>query len=408
MTARLKTLLFSTLFPSSARPNHGVFVETRLRQLLATGEVETTVVAPVPWFPSSNVRFGGWAKFAATPKRETRNGVEVWHPRYPLPPKVGMSVAPLALALGARATLARLISDGFDFDLIDAHYYYPDGAAAALLARWFGKPFVVTARGSDLYVLPRYAIPRRWIRWTERSAAASITVSEALRQQLLQLGGDPNRVRLARNGIDLAAFRLEDRGAARSRLGLPHGRWIISVGNLIGAKGHHVAVEAIGALPQDVQLAIIGDGPDRARLEKLALDRGVAARVRLVGALPQAALVDWYNAADVLVLCSSSEGWPNVLLEALACGTRVVATAVGGIPEVVRSPVAGRLIAERNADVLAAAVLDVLRDSVSRSDVRSYASAFDWKETTDEQLTLFRAVVRSSTHQAFSSMGRGA
>src|ERR1700759_765171 len=180
MPRRVRTLLFSTLFPSSVRPGHGLFVQTRLRELMATGSVDVRVVAPVPWFFSSNPRFGDYALYARTPRRETLQGVSVFHPRYPLPPKVGMTVAPLSMALAAAPVIRGILADGFDFDLIDAHYYYPDGVAAALLAKWFGKPLVVTARGSDINLIAQYRGPRRMMQWAARRAAASIGVSKAL------------------------------------------------------------------------------------------------------------------------------------------------------------------------------------------------------------------------------------
>jgi glycosyltransferase involved in cell wall biosynthesis len=386
--------LFSTLFPSRARPNHGLFVETRLRELLASGEVESTVVAPVPWFPFRHGRFGRCAAFAATPEREERNGIDVWHPRYALPPKVGMSVAPLTLAAGARSTIARLIEAGRDFDLIDAHYYYPDGAAAALLARWFRKPFVVTGRGTDLNLLPDYAVPRKWIGWTARRAAASILVSRPLQERLVQLGAERERTHVLRNGVDLDRFRPLDRLECRRRLGLEEGRWLLSVGHLVALKGHDIAIAALPGLPPDVRLAIVGDGEERRRLAAVAARLDVTERVRLVGAVPQDELVCWYNAAVALVLCSSREGSPNVVLESLACGTPVAATAVGGVPELLEDPAAGRLIAERTPSALAAAVLEIFAAGIRPSAVRAYASRFGWEETTRGQIDLFRAVLR--------------
>lgn len=175
--ANLKVLLFSTLFPSSARPGHGTFVETRLRQLLKSGQIEARVVAPVPWFPFKGARWEEWGRMAETPVHEVRNGVEVLHPRYFLPPKVGMNIAPLLLAAGAWRTLNGLREAGFDFDVIDAHYYYPDGVAAAILGRLLRKPVCITARGTDLNVLPDYPIPRRWIRWAARHVDAFVGVS---------------------------------------------------------------------------------------------------------------------------------------------------------------------------------------------------------------------------------------
>ena len=143
----MKILTFSTLFPNSEKPGHGIFVETRLRHLVGSGQVQSRVVAPIPWFPSTNPRFGNYARFAKAPRHEVRHGIEVAHPRYPVLPKVGMSVAPFLLAQAVKPAIGRLIDEGYDFDLIDAHYFYPDGVAAAMLARHFNKPLVITARG---------------------------------------------------------------------------------------------------------------------------------------------------------------------------------------------------------------------------------------------------------------------
>ena len=125
-------LTFSTLYPSSVRPGHGIFVETRLRELVSSGEVEARVIAPVPWFFSTNPKYGEYARIARTPTRETRNEFDVQHPRYFLPSGIGMNIAPFTLAMGAIPAVKRLIDAGYDFDVIDAHYYYPDGVAAAI------------------------------------------------------------------------------------------------------------------------------------------------------------------------------------------------------------------------------------------------------------------------------------
>lgn len=397
MSARseqMKTLLFSTLYPSSNRPGHGIFVETRLRHLLASKQVDTRVVAPVPWFPSTHERYGKWAQAARVPRHETHNGIEVLHPRYFLPPKVGMNVAPLTLALGARASVARLIRDGFDFDLIDAHYYYPDGVAAALLASWFGKPLVITARGTDLNLIPRYSIPRKWILWAESKAACSIGVCRALMDDLVSIGGHPAKTRVLRNGVDLSLFTPWPQAESRKLLGLPDGALMVSVGHLIERKGHHIAVESLVELPA-LKLAIVGSGEEEGALRALASSRGVAERVIFAGARPQKELARWYSAADMLVLCSSREGWANVLLEAMACGTPVLATSIPGTVEVVADPVAGRLLAERDAAALVAGARALLENYPDRTAVRNYAEGFDWAETTQGQLDLFHKVLGS-------------
>ncbi len=392
LTRPLKILVFSTLFPNAARPTHGIFVETRLRHLVASGQVDVRVVAPVPWFPLKGTRWGLYGAYAAAPRTENRHDVAIVHPRYLVIPKVGMSVTPATLYAGAVGAVQALRQGGFDFDLIDAHYAYPDGVAAAMLARRFKVPVTITARGSDLNVIPRYARPRAMIRRMAASADGLITVCQALKDIFVDLGAPAENVRVLRNGVDLTLFQPQDRMSARSALGLGPDPVMISVGNLVPGKGTDLTVRALARLPA-ATLLIVGDGPEQAALTRLAADTGVSDRVRFLGRRPPDRLAALYSAADVLVLASGSEGWANVLLEAMACGTPVVASAVGGTPEVVAAPEAGRLISERTPEAIADAVSTLLADPPLRAAVRAYAERFNWDETTAGQLTLFRSIL---------------
>jgi teichuronic acid biosynthesis glycosyltransferase TuaC len=231
----LRVLVFTSLFPSVARPRHGIFVETRLSQLVKDCAVDAKVVAPVPWFPSASPRFGSYALFAATPRRATRpNGIEVSHPRYPMVPRISMAWQPDAMARCALRDIEQLRLSGWVPDLIDAHYLYPDGVAAAWLARRLHVPFVLTARGTDVNVLAALAGPGRRIAAAAEQAHAVITVSQPLKAKLVGLGVDANKVTVLRNGVDVDVFGLEDRAAARARLQLPaDGRLLVCVGNLL-------------------------------------------------------------------------------------------------------------------------------------------------------------------------------
>jgi glycosyltransferase involved in cell wall biosynthesis len=392
----LRIVTFTTLYPNEAQPRHGIFVENRLRHLIESGRVVARVLAPVPWFPFAHKRFGRYGDFARAKRQESRFGLSVSHPRYPVLPKFGMSLAPALLYAAALPALKRLQAEQ-DFDLIDAHYLYPDGVAAVLLGRALNKPVVLTARGTDVNLLPRHALPRRMIRWAARQSSAVITVAEALRVALVELGVEPERVRTLRNGVDLDRFRPLERAAAREALNLESGPVLLSVGHLIERKGHRLAIEALDRLP-GYALLIAGEGPDRESLESFTRRLGLSRRVRFLGAIPHEKLAAVYSAADALVLASSREGWANVLLEAMACGTPVVATRAWGTPEIVAGPAAGVLMRERSAAGLAEAVTELFRKAPPREAVRRYAENFSWDATTEGQIELFTRVLAAHGH----------
>lgn len=387
----IKTLTFTTLFPNSAQPVHGIFVENRLRHLLESGEVSTTVVAPVPWVPPFLSSHGQYGRYRRIGRIEQRDGLDVFHPRYPVIPKVGMPVAPALLAAWSLPFIRSLRQQTGDFDLIDAHYFYPDGVAATILGQRLGKPVVITGRGTDLSLIPSNPLARRQIQWAAARAAGMITVCEALVEPLVEMGVERQRVTVLRNGVDLIKFHPGDREAARRKWGLT-GPALASVGLLIERKGHHLVIEALASLP-GVTLLIAGDGPERRAYENHAAKLGVVDRVRFLGNLPHSELRDLYVAVDALVLASSREGWANVLLESMACGTPVVATRIWGTPEVVRGPSAGVLVPERSAAALVGGVQTVLSAAPDRADVRVYAERFDWSETTLGQLKLFKRIL---------------
>jgi glycosyltransferase involved in cell wall biosynthesis len=352
----------------------------------------------VPWFPFKHPRFGEYARHAAVPAYEERNGIRIEHPRYLLLPKVGMNSAPHFLARTGLAAAKRLIASGYDFDFIDAHYFYPDGVAATIIGKALKKPVVITARGTDINLIPNYEIPRRMILEAARACAAVVAVSAALKDRLVALGVDQDKIHVLRNGVDLDLFMPRDREAARADFGISCYA-VASVGNLIPLKGHDIVIRAIAAMP-DVELLIAGSGPDANKLVQLAESLGVSDRVRLLGLLSQEELCTLYSAVDCLVLASAREGCPNVLLEAMACGTPVVATKTGGIPEIVTIPEAGELMTERSVAGLMQAVRELRSRSPSREIIRAHARTFDWHNTTSGQLDLFAQVCRSPDSDA--------
>jgi len=253
---------------------------------------------------------------------------------------------------------------------------------------------VVTARGTDINVIADYPVPRRLILDTAQAAAASIGVSRALMERLADLGAAREKLEVFRNGVDLERFHPVPRDAARQQIGIcaaPDDHMVLSVGNLVELKGHHLAIEALQELPKGTRLAIIGKGSDYSRLEALARQLGLADRVHFAGVIPPDQLKWWYSAADVLVLCSSREGWPNVLLEAMACGTPVIATKVGGVAEVLAHG-AGTLLSGRSSAALVSALASLFAASPDRQQIRRHAERFAWDDTSRAQLELFRRI----------------
>lgn len=378
---------FSSLYPNPAQPTHGVFVENRLRHLLASGEATAKVVAPVPWWPSRA------PSRAAVPREEHRHGIHVLHPRFLAVPGLGLATNPYAMARAGLAAIEALSRAGFAFDLLDAHYLFPDGVAAVRIARALGKPVVLTARGSDTSQLPMLPFAGGMIRKALAEAEAIIAVSAGLAEGLVALGAPRGRITVLRNGVDTALFHPPAmREALRAELEI-RGPTILSVGHLIARKRHHLAIEALRELPQH-RLVILGEGPERAALEALAARLGVQDRLRMPGSRPHDELPRWYGAADVMVLASAREGWANVLLESMACGTPVVCTEAWGAREAVCAPIVGEVVGEATARAIATAVRRRDTDAGARAATRRHAEAFGWEATTRGQLDLFRRILK--------------
>ena len=400
MSRDLRLLTFTSLFPSAARPRHGIFIESRLQRLLARGGVTSQVVAPVPWFPFGGERWGEYGRMASTPCTEVRGGIEVQHPRYLMVPKVGMSLQPAAMARSSRRAVQELMQRGAEFDLIDAHYLYPDGVAAAALARWMGLPYVLSARGTDVNVIARMAGPRERILGAIEGSAGVIAVSAALKAAMVGLGVDGDRITVLRNGVDAELFYPEDRAAARSALGLPalYVPIVASVGNLIPAKRHDLVLQAAAQVDR-LHVVIVGRGQERQVLARLAQQLNLADRTHFFEEMPQSRLRLVYSAVNVLVLASEREGWPNVLLESAACGTPVVAFSIGGVPEILTDRTVGTIVRDSHTPApLAAAISGLLQSPPTRDAVRAAAERFSWEPVLEAQLALYRRAVKPPAH----------
>jgi teichuronic acid biosynthesis glycosyltransferase TuaC len=370
----LRVLTLATLFPDATRPQFGPFVERQTMGLAALPGVELRVVAPVGIPPMGRflTRYRG---LAGLPDLENWKGLTVHRPRFPHIPGV-QGQFDAALLTRALMPVLREIRREFDFQVIDAEFFFPDGPAAVALGKAFDVPVSIKARGADIHAWGSVGPTRRQVIASGQSASGMLCVSTAMKADMVALGIPGDRISVHYTGVDHARFNVRDRTAAKAALGVS-GPILVSVGALIERKGHALAVAALADIPE-ATLVLIGTGPERAALQTLAHTSGVSDRVRMLGSVDQDIIADWLAAADVMVLMSASEGLANAWVEALACGTPIVIADVGGAREALDRAEAGRLVAREKGSV-AAGVLDILAAQPNRHAVAVTAERFSWE-----------------------------
>jgi glycosyltransferase involved in cell wall biosynthesis len=375
----MRLLLITDNFPNPWEPTRGVFNLEMARAL--SRDHDLRVVSPVSWLREWKLGRGGRA--FGPGRRADMGGVEVHYPRYYYTPRVLRSFYGSFLWASVRGTVLRLLKEQRP-EAVLGYWAHPDGEVAVRAARRAGVPAVVMVGGSDVLLLTREPSRRRCILRVLRDADAVVTTSADLRAKLLDFGIDPGKVHVVHRGVDRDRFHPGDRGEARRRLGLPaEGRVLLSVGRLVPVKGLDVLLAACARL-RDAGLAfrlnILGDGPLRGALQAQAAALGLAGAVTFAGAVRHEELPDWYRAADMVVLASRSEGIPNVLREALACGTPFVASRVGGIPELAAGS-GNRLVPPEDAPALAAALAESL--TAERANRTGSSPPGGWEESAN-------------------------
>lgn len=361
--------------------------------MCGTGRIDATVVAAVPWFP------GAYRDWVSVPVEEEVVGLRTRHPRYLQVPAIGMRLQPDSLARALRDDLRRIGADANRFDVVDAHYFYPDGVAAARIAQLLGLPLVISARGSDINLIGEIPFARRRMLGAAARAQALIAVSGALSKAMKQIGMPGDRIHVLRNGVDPNVFFPVPRSDARQRLRLDErGHWILGVGNLVPEKGFDLLIRAVAAL-KHARLLIIGQGPVLASLRSQA-DAIAPGRVTFRDNMPQSELRVAYSACDVLGVPSVREGWPNVVLEAIACGTPVVASLVGGIPEMLGREAPALMVPVRDAEHWATALDSMLGAGLQPETVHRYALQFGWENVVAAQCALYERVAADSKRHA--------
>jgi len=392
----LRILTFTSLFPTSLDPTYGIFIYQRSANLARRPGNEVLVVSPVPWVPRW-LKLRRWRAASELPSQEEIGGLTVHRPRYLLLPKISMPFHALLMFLGSIAEVRRL-SRSAKIDCIDAHFVYPDGLAALLLGKVLGVPVIVSARGTDINLYPTFKLIRPMIRWTLSKADSVIAVSGALKESMVKLGVNPDKIRVIPNGVDAERFHLMDRGEAKRKLNLPPEiPLLVSVGALIRLKGHLTLIRAFARIAlrhPDLKLYVLGEGPSRSELVSLVRELKLQDRVVLPGKRPNDELPQWFNAAEISLLTSSREGWPNVVTESLACGTPVVATRVGGIPEILHSQELG-IVVDQTVESVADGLERALSIKWDRAAISKQTRARAWTTVAEEVEAVFSKQLRA-------------
>lgn len=379
-----RLLSIATLFPNTHQPRFGTFVARQMEALAARGDWDVTVINPIGIPPFA---FGRYAALSHISCSGILGDVSVHQPRFTLIPAIGGPINPMMIARTVMPLAVRLHGQA-PFDLVDAQFFYPDGPAAAAVARRLGLPLAIKARGADVHYWGAKNYARRQILRATGQAAGLLAVSAILADDLAALGVARDRVTVHYTGLDRAVFRPLDRRDSRTRLrdhfgiSLPDEAPILAtVGALIPRKGQIYVLRALALLP-DTHLLLAGEGPDRTMLAKFAADHRMTERVHFLGSLDNAMLPSVLSAADAMVLPSASEGLANAWVEALACGTPLVITAAGSASELVTGPEAGRIVA-RNAEPIAAGIRELLAALPSREATAACVARFSWEANAE-------------------------
>lgn len=368
----MRVLAITKIFPNALEPLSAPFNRQQFAALREHCDLE--VLATIPWFPGAGLmrKWSSAGRLADVPASEEIAGIAVKHPRTLFVPRLAhVTWGPLYAASLAPA----LLPYRGKVDVVLGSWAYPDGFAAVIAAKLLGVPSVIKLHGSDINQNAQLPGPRRLLQWALPQAAHVVAVSKALAREVEQLG--VTRVSVVMNGVDSELFKPGDRAAARAALGIPaDAQLALYVGNLKPEKGVAELARAWPAVARQLphaELAVVGGGPLADDMKQHAGERA-----RFLGPLKHEQIPQWLAACDLLVLPSHMEGTPNVALEALASGRRIVATRVGGTPDVVNSATLGALVPPKDVAALANALTSELPRAYDPDEVARLGARGGW------------------------------
>jgi glycosyltransferase involved in cell wall biosynthesis len=397
-----RVLILSHMYPSVADDIGGIFIHQHVKALYELG-VDLMVISPVPWSPGILSFKASWKYYGSLPKEETFQQIRVMRPRYIELPFDGFRALSGWSMCKCLLPIMKKLRKTFEFNIIHAHTITPDGRAATLLGKYFNVPVVCSVRGSDLNQYPHYSkrmyeVSRRVI----EEADSMITVSSALARKAIAMGHIKDGPHVIYNGIDTTRFFMSgDRAELKKNSGIPVGCKVITfIGRCERDKGIYELFEVFAVLHDMLGLCllIVGDGGDSSGIRQMAADRGLAGKVFLTGKVPHDDIPKYLNMSDVFVLPSYSEGMPNALLEAMACGLPIVATRVGGIPEVITHEREGLLCEPEDTISLRECIERILRNReeariMGKRAAEKVKGEFTWEKNARKHLVVYKGLI---------------
>lgn len=395
----MNILVSTTIFPNSIEINRGIYIKKQVLSLSKINNIKIKVIAPIPYVPHK-LKLKKYIKYNHIPSKEIVDGFEIYHPKYFILPKAFRSLHGIFFFISLLKFYLDVIKR-FSPDIILGFWTYPDGFANVLFAKMMSIPVIIGCLGSDINRYKNYFFHRKMITWSLGEADKILVVSNALKEEVVKLGIEPNKVKVIPNGIESDIFFPKNRDEIKEKLKLNlNERIVLCVARLSAEKGVDKLIKAFSKLKRnEVKLLIIGDGPEKKKLMELTQQMGLNGRVNFIGERPQREISDWINASDILCLPSLSEGWPNVLMEAFACGKPVVASRVGGVPEIITSDKLGIMVPPGDIEKLAEGIEQALKTSWNSQLIRSSVAHRTWDIVAQEIYEVVTDVLRKSEYR---------
>jgi teichuronic acid biosynthesis glycosyltransferase TuaC len=391
-----RIIIITNLYPNSEEPLRGVFVESMAKELKELCDL--TVISPLPWFPKGDFlkRFGKWHKYSLVNNSREKDGIKIYYPKFIAIPKMG--IVHSFFMFIAIFSLVNKLHKQKPIDLINAHWIFPDGVAANWVAQFLKIPIVLSAHGCDINHYPKLFMRKTPIVRALAKANGISVVSSAQKTVVEKMGIVSAKIQVVRNGVDFKLFKLRDKIACRKKYGLePDMKMILFVGQIIEVKGIEFLIEAfssIAPINPEYKLFLIGQGHLRQKYEEVILARGLSHSLLFKGEISREEIPYWFGASDALCLPSIREGCPTVILEALACGKPIVASKVGGIPELINDK-NGILVEARDPKALAAALTLALNRPWDEIEIQRSVPDYSWQAVAGRYFALFDSVLNN-------------